>query len=223
MIPWQHLGAAQVPGGEELRLKKRGTEFSISLGRIELMNSRLSGSEEALATLTAERLASRKAARVLIGGLGMGFTLRAALASFGPDARHVVTELVPEVADWGRGPMAELFAGCLDDPRVELRIADVAAVMRASASAYDAILLDVDNGPDGLTAAANDGLYTLQGLGVAMKALRPQGVLAIWSAYRDASFAARLRRAGFTAEEKTVRAHRGKSGARHTIWLATRR
>jgi spermidine synthase len=223
MIPWLHLGVAPIPGGGELRLKRRGAEFSISLDRIELMNSRLSGSEEALATLAAERLGARTAPCVLIGGLGMGFTLRAALACFGSGARITVAELVPAVVEWGRGPMAELFAGCLEDARVRVRVEDVGAILREARTAYDAILLDVDNGPDGLTATANDGLYDLRGLAAAMAALRPGGVLAVWSAYRDAAFAARLRRAGFAVEEKTVRAHRGKKGARHLIWLAARR
>jgi spermidine synthase len=223
VIPWQHLAVATVPGGGELRLKRRGAEFSISLERIELMNSRLSGSEEALATLAAERLVARQTPRVLIGGLGMGFTLRAALACFGSDAHITVSELVPEVVDWGRGPMAELFAGCLDDSRVRMRVEDVGGILREARAAYDAILLDVDNGPDGLTATANDALYDARGLGTAMAALRPGGVLAVWSAYRDAAFAARLRGAGFTVEEKTVRAHRGKKGAKHLIWLAKRR
>jgi spermidine synthase len=223
MIPWQHLDTARIPGGDELRLKRRGGEFSISLGRIELMNSRLSGSEEALATLAAERLADRRAARVLIGGLGMGFTLRAALASFSADARITVAELVPAVVDWGRGPMAELFAGCLEDPRIDIRVADVATIIGEVRAGYDAILLDVDNGPDGLTAAANDGLYGARGLAEALAALRSNGVLAVWSAYRDAAFRDRLARAGFAVEEKTVRAHRGKKGARHVIWLAGKR
>jgi spermidine synthase len=220
MIPWQHLDVAKIPGGDELRLKRRGSEFSISLGRIELMNSRLSGSEEALATLAADRLHGRKAPEILIGGLGMGFTLRAALASFGPDARIVVSELVPAVVAWARGHMAELFAGCLDDSRVTIKVEDVAAILRRARAAYDVILLDVDNGPDGLTAAANDGLYGPRGIAEALSALRPGGVLSVWSAYRDAAFAARLRTAGFMVEEKTVRAHRGKKGAKHLIWLA---
>jgi spermidine synthase len=216
MIPWQHLDVAKVPGGEELRLKRRGAEFSISLGRIELMNSRLSGSEEALATLAASKLGPRKASRVLIGGLGMGFTLRAALGAFGADASIVVAELVPAVVDWGRGAMAELFAGCLDDPRVAVRVEDVGVVLREARSAWDAILLDVDNGPDGLTTAANDGLYDAGGLAAAVAALRPGGVLSVWSAYRDPGV-------GFTVEEAIVRAHRGKKGAKHVIWLANRR
>ncbi len=205
-----------------MRLKRRGAEFSISLDRIELMNSRLSGSEEALATLAAERLQGRRQPRVLIGGLGMGFTLRAALATFGSDATIVVSELVPVVVDWARGPMAELFAGSLDDARVAVRVEDVAAIIRERRGAWDAILLDVDNGPDGLTASANDALYGPAGLAEAGAALKPGGLLAVWSAYRDEAFAARLRRAGFRTEEKMVRAHRGKKGARHTIWLGRR-
>lgn len=222
MIPWQHLDQTTVPGGGELRLKRRGAEYSISLNRIELMNSRLSGSEEAMAVLAAERLAGRKQARVLIGGLGMGFTLRAALGCFGADATIVVSELVPAVVEWGRGPMAELFAGCLDDPRVTVRVEDVAAIMREKRGAWDAILLDVDNGPDAFTAPANDALYGMAGLASAGAALKPGGVLSIWSAYRDEAFAQRLKRTGLKVEEKMVRAHRGKSGARHTIWLARR-
>ncbi len=205
-----------------MRLKRRGSEFSISLDRIELMNSRLSGSEEALATLAAERLAGRRQPRVLIGGLGMGFTLRAALGAFGADATIVVSELVPAVVAWARGPMAELFAGSLDDARVTVRVEDVARIIRERRGCWDAILLDVDNGPDGLTAAANDALYGPVGLAEAGAALKPGGLLAVWSAYRDEAFAQRLRRAGFRTEEAMVRAHRGKKGARHTIWLARR-
>jgi spermidine synthase len=222
MIPWQQLGTAVVPGGKELRLKRRGAEFSITVGVSELMNSRLSGSEEALATLAADRLGQRPAARVLIGGLGMGFTLRAAMTCFSPDARFIVSELATDIVDWARGPMAELFGGCLDDPRVEVRIEDVADNLRQSRGAYDAILLDVDNGPEGMTAAANDSLYDSRGIGIATAALRPGGVLSIWSAHRDGAFAARLRRSGLAVEEVMVRAHRGKKGAKHTIWLVTK-
>jgi spermidine synthase len=219
MIPWVQHGTAAIPGGESvLRLKQRGTEFSIMIDRIELMNSRLSGSEEALATLSAVRLRGRKAPRILIGGLGMGFTLKAALAAFPPDAALVVAELVPGVVEWARGPMASLFGGMLDDPRVTLRIADVADVMREGR--FDAILLDVDNGPEGLTRLANDRLYDAAGLAAAKRALAPGGVLAVWSATREQAFTKALRQAGFTVEEAMVRANRGKSGARHTIWLA---
>src|SRR5689334_2783300 len=155
------LGTAQVPGGEELRLFRRDRDFMIVLDRNELMNSRMSGSEEALATLTWERLTNRKSPRLLIGGYGMGFTLRAALAVLPAEASVVVAELVPEIVAWAKGPMAELTAGCLDDPRVTVIEKDVAEVIAAGRGTYDAILLDVDNGPDGLTRAGNDGLYSV--------------------------------------------------------------
>jgi len=222
MIPWVHLATAKVPGGtgEELRLKQRGHEFSIMSGRIELMNSRMSGSEEALATLVAEKLAGRAAPSVLIGGYGMGFTLRAALAAFGKKARLTVAELVPEVVDWARGPMAEMTGGSLDDPRVEIVFGDVAASMDArKAASWDAILLDVDNGPEGLVRRANDRLYDHAGLAAARMALKPGGVLAVWSQGPDKAFSRRLHESGFKVEERTVRARAGK-GARHVIWLA---
>jgi spermidine synthase len=223
VIPWTLLDTAPSPGaGPELRLKRRGAEFSIMLGQIELMNSRLSGSEEALATLVAARLAGRPRLRILIGGLGMGFTLRAALASFGRDAEIVVSELVPAVIAWARGPMAELFAGCLEDPRVRIVERDVAAVIGEAAGSYDAILLDVDNGPEGLTVEENDRLYDAGGLGLAKAALRSGGILAVWSQGPDRHFTQRLRQAGFAVEEVMVRAHRGRSGARHIVWLARR-
>lgn len=221
MIPWVHIDTATMPGGGgELRLMRRGAEFSIMSGSIELMNSRLSGSEEALATLTAARLASRPAPRVLIGGLGMGFTLRAALAAFPATATIVVGELVPEVAAWARGPLAGVFGDCLDNPRVRIDVADVAELIAAAPRAYDAILLDVDNGPEGLSRAANDRLYDLNGLSAARRALSLGGVLAVWSSAPDARFTSRLRRAGFRVEEAPVRASRTGRGARHMIWLA---
>lgn len=221
MIPWTVLDTAPVPDGlGELRLKRRGDEFSIMAGATELMNSRLSGSEKALATLACERLGKRPALRLLIGGLGMGFTLRAALGEVGADARIVVAELVPAVIAWARGPMAELFGDSLTDARVSLFEGDVARLIGAGPAALDAILLDVDNGPGGLTRAANDGLYSPAGLAAARAALRPGGVLAVWSSAPDGAFTTRLRRAGFAVEEARVRAH-GKSGARHVIWLAT--
>lgn len=220
MLPWIKLDTAGIPGGREiLTLKRRGDEFSIMLGSNELMNSRVSGSEEALAKLSCARLDGRPAPRILIGGLGMGFTLRAALAALGPDAKVAVAELVPAVVAWARGPMAGIFAGCLDDPRAEILEADVADAIAAADNAYDAILLDVDNGPDGLSRAANDRLYDVGGLAAARRALARGGVLAVWSAHPDRAFAARLRRAGFEVEEVHTRA-RGKRGARHVIWLA---
>jgi spermidine synthase len=223
VIPWSLIDTAQVPGAaEELRLMRRGAEFSIRLGSNELMNSRLGGSEAALATLACERIRARKRAEILIGGLGMGFTLRAALAVLGAEARITVAELVPAVAAWARGPMAEVFGDSLTDPRVRIHDADVASLIRHERSAFDAILLDVDNGPAGLTRTSNDGLYDAAGLSAAHSALRPGGVLAVWSAGQDADFARRLRQAGFALEEARVRANGARGGARHLIWIATR-
>jgi spermidine synthase len=216
------LDTAEVPGGGTLRLIRRGDELSIMLGANELMNSRLSGSEEALAQLSLRRLTASKAARVLIGGLGMGFTLRAALAELGPDARLTVAELVPGVVDWARGPMASLFDGSLDDPRVQLRVSDVAELIGAAREDYDAILLDVDNGPDGITRVGNDQLYAERGLKATWSALSPGGVLAIWSSADDDAFTRRLRKIGFDVEVASARARAAGKGARHTIWIASR-
>ncbi|MDB5719559.1 MAG: speE [Alphaproteobacteria bacterium] len=223
MIPRELIATAKVPGGAELRLFRRGRDHMIVLDRNELMNSRMSGSEEALATMTAERLAGRKSQHWLVGGYGMGFTLRAALGALGSDARLTVAELVREIIDWARGPMAELCAGCLDDRRVRIVEGDVAAMIEAARSDYDAILLDVDNGPDGLSRAANNRLYNPFGLEAARAALKPGGVLAIWSAADDKAFARKLERAGFSVEEVAVRARSNGKGPRHIIWFATRR
>ena len=221
MIRWIHLDTATVPdGGGELRLMQRGEEYSIMSGSIELMNSRLSGSEEALATLVSARLGGAPGPCVLIGGYGMGFTLRAALASLGAKARVTVAELVPAVVAWARGPMAGLTAGCLDDPRVRVVEGDVAGLIGAAEDAYDAILLDVDNGPEGLSRAANDRIYDRAGLDAARRALRPGGLLAVWSSAPSAPFSRRLHQAGFRVEEHRVRATRSGGGARHMIWLA---
>ncbi len=222
MIPWSVLDSAPIPGGGSLKLKRRGDEFSVMLGDNELMNSRLGGSEEALAALACAAIAGRPDPVVLIGGLGMGFTLRAALAALGPAAKIIVAELVPAVIDWARGPMAAVFGDALSDRRVVLRSADVAALIAKPLSAYDAILLDVDNGPDGLTQQANDRLYESSGLRAARQALRPDGVLAVWSSGPDESFTRRLRQSGFEVEEVRARASRSKRGARHVIWLARR-
>jgi len=222
VIPWKLLDTAKVPdGGIDLRLMQRGTEFSIMTGSTELMNSRLSGSEEALATLVCERLRDRRRANMLIGGLGMGFTLRAALAELGPEAGITVAELMPAVVAWGRGPMAAIFGTSLTDPRVSIHEGDVGALIRSAKAEYDAILLDVDNGPDGLTREANDSLYDMRGLAAASRALRPGGILAVWSSGPDPSFTQRLRRTGFTVEEARVRANGKRGGARHIIWLAS--
>ncbi len=218
MKPRELLATAQIPYGGELRLYKRDTDFIIALGANELMSSRLSGSEEALALLTCDRLQT-DTPHLLIGGYGMGFTLRAAQARLGAQARFTVAELVPEIIDWARGPMADLAAGCLDDPRVDLTIRDVSRVITEADRRFDAILLDVDNGPDGLTREDNNHIYSLLGLQDAKRALKPGGVLAIWSAAPDERFARRLKHAGFQVEEVMVRAGRGGKGARHIIWF----
>ena len=158
--------------------------------------------------------------RVLIGGYGMGFTLRAALAGLGADAQVLVAELVPAVMTWARGPMAELTAGCLDDPRVIIHEADVGGLIASARASFDAILLDVDNGPDGLSRSANDRLYDRRGLDAARQALRPNGLLAVWSAAPSKTFANRLAQAGFAVEEIKARANKGR-GVRHIIWAAT--
>jgi spermidine synthase len=222
MIPWTLLGTARVPGGGELRLKRRGDEFSIMLGNNQLMNNRLVGSEEALATFACDKIRDRAQPHVLIGGLGMGFTLRAALTVLRPQAKITVAELVPEVVAWARGPMAEVFGDSLRDPRVSIHEGDVGELIRSARSAYDAILLDVDNGPEALSREANDTLYGVAGLAAARAALRPDGVLAVWSSAPNAAFTKRLREGGFVAHEMQVRAIRGRRGARHVIWLATR-
>jgi spermidine synthase len=221
MKPRELIARAQVPGGVELRLVRHGDDHMIMVDNNELMSSRVGGSEEALATMTCDRLPEGIASHLLIGGYGMGFTLRAALARLGPNAKVTVAELVPEIIDWARGPMATLTAGCLDDPRVRLLAGDVGAAITTATNRYDAILLDVDNGPSGLVRAANDGLYSLNGLGAAMSALRPGGLLAIWSAAPDAAFTKRLRHTGFSVEEVTVRARSNGKGPRHTIWFAS--
>jgi spermidine synthase len=218
MLPRVLIDSTTVPGGAEMRLVQRGRDWFIMLGREELMSSRMSGSEEALATLTCDRVGAD--AHLLIGGYGMGFTLRAALAQLGPKAHVAVAELVPAVIAWAKGPMADIAAGCLDDPRVEVILDDVGAIIAATPRRYDAILLDVDNGPDGLTRADNDRLYSAGGLAAARAALRPGGLLAIWSAAPDPAFARALARAGFTVEEEIIRARASGKGARHIIWLA---
>ena len=222
MIAREHLGTANVPGGEELRLFRHDRDFMIVMGHNELMSTRMRGSEEALATMTLERLAA-PAPHLLIGGYGMGFTLRAALAA-NPHARVTVAELVPEIVAWARGPMAGLTAGCLDDPRVTLGMGDVLAWIDDAADGtteqYDAILLDVDNGPDALVHEQNRRIYSFAGLRAAKAALTPGGVLAIWSAERDPAFTRRLEKAGFAVEEVEVRARPNNKGPRHVIWFA---
>ena len=223
MLPWIHLATATTPERDVLRLLRRGEEFSIRLADgNELMNSRLGGSEEALATLAFDRLAGRPAPRVLIGGLGMGFTLRAAQAVAPTDALLIVSEIVPELVDWATRHMAPVFGSCLADSRVEVRTGDVSATIGEAAGAFDAILLDVDNGPDGLTRVENDVLYGEAGLRAARRALNPGGVLAIWSAAPDPAFSKRLSRSGFEVAAHAVRAGRTKRGARHTVWVVVK-
>jgi spermidine synthase len=223
MIPWQHLDSALIPdNGGELRLYQRGTEFSIRADGNELMNSRVHGSEEALAELACTRIGRRRKVRVLVGGLGMGFTLAATLRSLRSDAEVVVAELVPAVVSWNRRYFAPLAAFPLDDGRVRVHERDVGDLLQQGRAAYDAILLDVDNGPEGFTRAANDGLYNVRGLRRAASALRPEGVLAIWSAGKDRAFSERLLHTGFLVEEVTEKARGRRGGSRHHIWLATR-
>jgi spermidine synthase len=223
MNPWILLDSAQVPGdGGELRLYQRGDEFSINIvGHGELMNSRVHGSEDALAEQACARLVEGLKPRLLIGGLGMGFTLAATLRHVGEQAQVVVAELVPAVVAWNRGPLGKQAGHPLRDLRVSVRKGDVARVLMAGQQAYDAILLDVDNGPEGLTRKENDWLYSVDGLNAAYAALRPQGVLAVWSAGPDRDFLQRLRKVGFEVDEVRVRAH-GSKGARHIIWFAMR-
>ncbi len=223
MLPWIQLDTTPVPGSDAtLRLMQRGTEFTIKIGANELMSSRMFGSEEALATLTCFRIKALPKPTILIGGLGMGFTLRAALKVTPPDARITVVELVPAIVRWGRGPMAEMFDGCLDEPRVTLRETDVNTVIRTSRNSYDAIMLDVDNGPEGLVREGNNALYNATGLRAAFDALRPGGVLSVWSSGQDVKFTARLRKAGFTTEVVNVDASGSRGRARHVIWFATK-
>ena len=222
MTPRELIDVAQVPGGEPLRLFRRGGDFMIVLERNELMSSRMSGSEEALAEMTLARLRDPASAHLLIGGYGMGFTLRKALALIGPEGRCTVAELVPKIVEWARGPMAELAAGCLDDARTQIVLDDVGAVIGQARARYDAILLDVDNGPDGLTRLDNDRLYTMRGLDKARQALKPGGVLAVWSAAPDDRFRRRMGDAGFAVEEVAVRARQNGKGPRHVIWFGRR-
>ncbi|MEX0731633.1 MAG: hypothetical protein WED00_02000 [Aquisalimonadaceae bacterium] len=222
MIPSILLGSAPIPGtNKELRLYQRGEEFSIKIpGRGELMNSRVHGSEKALAELACARIGARERPRVLIGGLGMGFTLAAALQALGPQAEVVVAELVPEVVDWNRQAMGEPAGQPLADPRSSVHVGDVCDLLRQQHADFDVILLDVDNGPEALIRRDNDWLYTVAGLETARRALRPQGVLAVWSAGPDSLFKGRLHHAGFKVEEVVIRPHRAGKGARHYIWLA---
>jgi spermidine synthase len=222
MRHWKQLGEASIPGTDQtLYLYQGKDDFFIKLsGGHELMSSRKHGSEEALGRLPCRRLKQADSARVLIGGLGMGFTLAAVLAVVGSGAKVTVAELISEVVDWNRGPLGERSGNPLDDPRTRVHVGDVAKLLRKSHACFDVIALDVDNGPDGLTKRANDWLYSTPGIAAAQDALSPGGILAYWSAGPDQAFHDRLRCCGFLVEEVSVYAH-GNKGARHTIWLAS--
>ncbi|MBL1275921.1 MAG: hypothetical protein COB30_007525 [Ectothiorhodospiraceae bacterium] len=221
MRPWELLDTTTVPGDKSvLRLYRRGDEYSIKIGNSELMSSRVHGSEEALAELTCQRLKDRPSPRVLIGGLGMGFTLAAALKELGPNAEIVVAELVPSVIEWNRGLLSELAGHPLKDPRVTVYEGDVSTLMREERSYYDAIILDVDNGPEGLTRKENDAIYSPAGLKAALSALRPKGILSVWSISPDQGFSKRLKQAKFRVEEIRARARGRHGGGRYMIWLS---
>ncbi|WP_339669789.1 hypothetical protein [Dasania marina] len=222
MIPWIALGSAQIPNnGGELKFSRRGDEFSIRLSGIrgELMNSRVFNSEEVLSQLGCAHIKTADKAQVLVGGLGMGYTLASALNNVNATATVTVAELIPEVVTWNEGPLGECAGNPLQDSRTHVHIGDVAELLSGKELAYDAILLDVDNGPEGLTHADNNWIYSSQGLEDIYKTLRPEGMLAIWSAGPDSLFVIRLKKAGFKVELRTVRARVGK-GSRHTIFLA---
>ena len=220
MIPWNLLDTAKIPGErDEMRLYQRDDEYSIRVGSYELMNSRVHGSEDALASLVCDGMSGP--VRILIGGMGMGFTLGEVLKRVSANSEVVISELVPAVIAWHRGPLRAVSGAMLDDPRVVIKEIDVAQIIRSESNGFDAILLDVDNGPRALTAKGNDRLYSVNGLRAAQSALRPNGVLAIWSSGPDPAFLKRLRQTGFAVEEKPVRSRSGK-GPRYLIWLATK-
>ena len=222
MTPWTLLGKANIPNnGGELRLSKRGDDFSIRLTGVrgELMNSRSHGSELALAELGCAHIQGAEKPKVLVGGLGMGFTLAAALKATSISAQIVVAELVAEVIEWNKGPLGECAGRPLDDGRVQVHLGDVAECFKAQQATYDAILLDVDNGPEGFTQADNNDLYSIESLQAIQRTLRPGGVLAVWSVWHDPKFTLQLKKTGFKVKAESVRAHKGK-GSRHTIYLA---
>ena len=222
MLPRVLLGSARIPDTDkELKLYQSGDVFSIKIpGRGELMNSRTHGSETALAELACEHLGGKSQPRVLVAGLGMGFTLAAALGAVGPGAEVVVAELVPEVVTWNRTLIGEPAGHPLRDPRTRVYVGDVAELIRRETHGFDAILMDVDNGPEGLVRRENDWLYGPAGLRATHDALRASGVLAMWSATPDRDFSKRLRQAGFDAREHVVHAHHAGKGPRHFIWIA---
>jgi spermidine synthase len=220
--PWELLGRTRAPDGAELALQQRSGEYVILANGKSLMSSRMHGSEEALAAFAWARIRGREEPRVLVGGLGMGFTLRATLDLLPLDATVVVAELLPAVVEWNRGALGPLAGHPLKDPRVRVEAGDVGITIRSSADAFDAILLDVDNGPAAFATSGNAGLYDDAGLAAALAALRDRGVLAVWSAREDRKFEQRLRYAGFHVDVERVRGRLKKGGPRHTIFLACR-
>lgn len=221
MIPWEVLGRARAPGGSEMVLRRRGHEYSIRIDGIDLMVSRQHASEEALAELGCAFLKGKPKACVLVGGLGLGYSLRAVLDRVAPSATVVVAEIMPEVVEWNRGPLAHLAGHPLDDKRVLVEIRDVGAVISSAHARFDAILLDVDNGPDAPVLPGNRGFYNTAGLLRLHRALRPGGRFALWSVLDDASFVTRLRAAGWTAQSQTMPARgHGARGTRHTVFVA---
>jgi spermidine synthase len=223
MLPWVRIGQARAPDGGELVLSERNGEFVIRVDGRELMSSRVHGSEDAMAALGCAHLGEHPAAEVLVGGLGLGYTLRAALDLLGPSARVTVAEIVPAVVDWNRGPLGPLAGRPLDDHRAIVLPRDVGELIAAARGRFDAILLDVDNGPEALTRPENQRLYSRKGLAALDRALAPDGVLVIWSASDDAPFGERLRRAGFCLELHHVPARGpGKPGPKHTLFVARR-
>lgn len=219
MIPWTLLDTAKVPGGGELKLWQRDAEFSIRLGRDELMNSRMHGSEEALAEVACRHARTLEAPTVLVGGLGMGFTLRATLDVLPPAATVVVAELVAGVVDWNRGPLGPLADHPLKDRRVVVEVTPVEHLLRATNARFDAVLLDVDNGPSAFTTLGNEWLYGDAGLAATRRALTAGGTLAVWSAHEDRRFEQRLKYAGFAVSVQRVRARLKQGGPRHVIFV----
>ena len=226
MLPRETLATAEIPGGGTLTLVSHGRDHIIMLGRDELMGTRMQFSEEQLAELTIARLTAARP-RVLIGGYGMGFTYRATLAALPANGQAVVAEVVPEILEWAEGPLNHLTGDSLKDPRGKVVLCDVAALIDdaidGTCARFDAILMDVDNGPDGIVRDGNERLYTRTGLAKARDALNPGGVLAIWSAAPDHVFTRRLKDTGFDVDEQSVRARPNNKGPRHTIWFAQKR
>jgi len=218
--PWELLGQTRTPDGTDMRLQRRDTEYVILAGGLSLMSSRMHGSEEALATRGCQHVRGREAASVLIGGLGMGYTLRATLDLLPSDATIVVAELVPAVVEWNRGVLAPLANRPLDDARVQIEMGDVSAVVRAARARFDAVLLDVDNGPNAFTSPVNSRLYDDQGLAAMSRALKPGGVMAVWSAWESRRFEQRLKYAGFAVNVDRVRARLKQGGPKHVLFFA---